>query len=64
MRLSRVVLGNFRILRSLDLPLRPLNVLIGANGCGKSTLLQSLQFLSYAYQGQIRTCLNGWGGLG
>ena len=64
MRLSRVVLGNFRILRSLDLPLRPLNVLIGANGCGKSTLLQSLQFLSHAYQGQVRTCLNGWGGLG
>jgi predicted ATPase len=32
-RLSRLVLGNFRILRSLDLPLRPLNVLIGVNGC-------------------------------
>jgi predicted ATPase len=63
MRLSRLVLGNFRILRSLDLPLRPLNVLIGANGCGKSSLLQSLQFLGYAYQGQIRQCLNGWGGL-
>ncbi len=37
--LRRVVLGGFKSIRSMDLELRPLNVLIGANGAGKSNFV-------------------------
>ncbi|MES2660465.1 MAG: AAA family ATPase [Verrucomicrobiota bacterium] len=32
----------------IDLPMRPLNVLIGANGCGKSNFVEVLNLLRYA----------------
>jgi predicted ATPase len=32
----------------IDLPMRPLNVLIGANGCGKSNFVEVLNVLRYA----------------
>lgn len=32
----------------IDLPMRPLNVLIGANGCGKSNFIEVLNLLRYA----------------
>lgn len=32
----------------IDLPMRPLNVLIGANGCGKSNFVEVLNLLKYA----------------
>ena len=32
----------------IDLAMRPLNVLIGANGCGKSNFIEVLNLLRYA----------------
>ncbi|MCB0518347.1 MAG: AAA family ATPase [Lewinellaceae bacterium] len=37
--INRIVIDNFKSIRHLDLELRPLNILIGANGSGKSNLI-------------------------
>jgi predicted ATPase len=36
-------LRNFKVLRGVDVKLRPLTVIVGPNGSGKSTLLEALQ---------------------
>src|ERR1700733_10767096 len=41
--LQRVEIENFRALRSVHVPLRPLTVLIGPNDSGKSAFLAALQ---------------------
>ncbi len=43
--IRRIKLENFRSIQSLDLELRPLNVLIGRNGSGKSNFLSFFQIL-------------------
>lgn len=50
-----MLIRNLRVSRLLsfgptgiDLPMRPLNVLIGPNGCGKSNLIEVLNLLRYA----------------
>lgn len=48
--IDRVVIQNFRCLRSVDVPLRPLTVLIGPNDSGKSSFLRSV---SYAGRGKV-----------
>jgi len=40
--LTRVVINNFRALKSVDLPLAPLTVLVGPNASGKSSILRAL----------------------
>lgn len=44
--LKRVVLGGFKSIREMDLELRALNVLIGANGAGKSNLISFFKMLN------------------
>lgn len=44
--LKRVAIENFRCLRKLDVSLRPLTVLVGANDTGKSTFLKAIRVLS------------------
>lgn len=46
--ISHLHLEGFRSIRSADIPLRPLNVLIGANGAGKSNLVDFFRMLNYA----------------
>lgn len=48
--LKRIKLTNFKCFQTLDLDLKPLNVLMGLNGMGKSTLIQSLLLLRQSYQ--------------
>jgi predicted ATPase len=43
--LQQVAIANFRALRSIEVPLRPLTVLIGPNDSGKSAFLAALQYL-------------------
>lgn len=43
--LERLTITNFRCLRSVDVPLKPLTVLIGPNDTGKSTFLSAIQLL-------------------
>jgi predicted ATPase len=44
--LRRVTLNGFKSIKALDLDLRPLNVLIGANGAGKSNLVSFFKMLN------------------
>jgi predicted ATPase len=44
--LKRLVLKGFKSIREMDLELRPLNVLIGANGAGKSNLISFFRMLN------------------
>src|SRR5437868_740696 len=43
--LRRVVLKGFKSIRDMNLELRPMNVLIGANGAGKSNFLSFFRML-------------------
>jgi predicted ATPase len=44
--LQRVILKGFKSIKEMDLELRPLNVLIGANGAGKSNLVSFFKMLN------------------
>ncbi|RYG99148.1 MAG: DUF2813 domain-containing protein [Alphaproteobacteria bacterium] len=43
MHISRIVIQNFRCIRSLDVQLNPTTVIIGENNAGKSTLLDAIK---------------------
>ncbi|HKE01207.1 MAG TPA: AAA family ATPase, partial [Planctomycetota bacterium] len=43
--LQRVRIRGYRMLRDVDVPLKPLTVLIGANDTGKSTFMRALQWI-------------------
>ncbi|HLP90738.1 MAG TPA: AAA family ATPase [Nostocaceae cyanobacterium] len=44
--LQRLVLKGFKSIKEIDLELRPLNILIGANGAGKSNLISFFKMLN------------------
>ena len=45
-RLTRIQIEGFKSIREMDLELRPLNVLIGANGAGKSNFIEVFRLLN------------------
>lgn len=53
----------FRRLHDVRLPLKPLNVLIGANGCGKTTLLDVFTLLSASASGDLKATISEYGGV-
>jgi predicted ATPase len=54
----------FRRLCDVDLQLRPLTVLIGANGTGKTSLLDVFSLLASSAQGALNKAISELGGLG
>ncbi|MEK6674642.1 MAG: AAA family ATPase [Planctomycetota bacterium] len=48
--LTHVEIHNFRCLKEVSVPLKPLTVLVGANDTGKSAFLTALQWLTGFYQ--------------
>ncbi len=60
---SRLSVAGYRRLRSIELPLRPLNVLIGANGVGKSSLLDVVDLLARSARGNLESTINESGGM-
>jgi len=52
--LRRIVLSGFKSIKSMDLELRPLNVLIGANGAGKSNLISFFKLLNEMMAGRLQ----------
>ena len=60
---SRLKVSGYRRLRELDLELRPLNVLIGANGVGKSSVLAALDLLAATAEGSLETTISDDGGI-
>ena len=44
-RLKRLKINGYRSIKALDIELKPLNILIGANGAGKSNFIGFFKFM-------------------
>ncbi len=62
--LEHISVRGYRRLLSLDLEMRPLAVLIGANGVGKTSLLEVFSLLAASAKGQLAPKSSEYGGLG
>jgi predicted ATPase len=52
--IQSITIEGFKSIRSIkDLPLRPINLLIGANGSGKTNFLEAFRFLGEANEGHM-----------
>jgi len=51
---ERLIIKNYKSIRELDLWLRPLNVLIGANGAGKSNFVSFFQLANQVFTGRLK----------
>lgn len=60
---SRLRVQGFRHLHDVHLPLRPLNVLIGANGVGKTSVLEVMTLLAASASGRLQDFISAAGGL-
>jgi predicted ATPase len=52
--LRRVILKGFKSIQAMELELRPLNVLIGANGAGKSNLVSFFKMVNEMMGGRLQ----------
>lgn len=52
--LQRLVINGFKSIKAMDLELRPLNILIGANGAGKSNLISFFKMLNEMMAGRLQ----------
>jgi predicted ATPase len=52
----------FRRLFEVDLKLKPLNVVIGADGCGKTSLLEVFSLLAASASGRLREIMGDLNG--
>lgn len=59
---TRLQISGYRRLADIDLELRPLNVLIGANGVGKSSILDVFNLLAASALGQLQQAVSEMGG--
>ncbi|MDQ3181545.1 MAG: AAA family ATPase [Acidobacteriota bacterium] len=50
--IERIIIENFKSIRKLDLELKPINILIGANGAGKSNFVSFFKLASSTYKNQ------------
>lgn len=53
--LKRVQISGFKSIASLDLQMKPINILIGANGSGKSNFISLFSFLRHLSEGKLQT---------
>jgi len=60
---SRLAVRGYRRLRYVVLPLRRLNVLIGANGVGKSSILDVFDLLAASAAGRLESTITDLGGM-
>jgi predicted ATPase len=61
--LGTLAVSSYRSLRDIIIPLRRLNIVIGANGSGKSNLYRALRLLAETSQGGVIASLAREGGL-
>jgi predicted ATPase len=59
--LKRVILNGFKSIKTMDIELRNLNVLIGANGAGKSNLVSFFKMLNEMMGGRLQTYIGDSG---
>jgi predicted ATPase len=60
---SRLSVSGYRRLKALNVALRPLNVLIGANSVGKSSVLDVINLLAASAEGALQTTITDLGGM-
>lgn len=63
-KINRLRIRGFRRLKDVDLELRPMMVMVGANGVGKTSLLDAISLLSASASGNLNTELSALGGIG
>ncbi|MCT7990988.1 AAA family ATPase [Laspinema olomoucense] len=61
---EKIEIYGFRRLRSVQVEMRPLTVIIGANGVGKTSFLEMFSLLSESAKGQLQSKISEFGGLG
>ncbi|MBF0624024.1 MAG: AAA family ATPase [Magnetococcales bacterium] len=61
--INKITIQGVRRLRDVQLNLRPLMVMIGANGVGKTSLLDALSLLAASAAGRLNQSLNDLGGV-
>lgn len=61
-QLNNIQISGFKSIRALDLPLREMNVLIGANGAGKSNFIGLFKFIRYLVEERLQTYVAQKGG--
>lgn len=52
--LSRISIKGFKSIRELDLEMKPLNILVGANGAGKTNFISLFTFLRNLAEGRVQ----------
>ena len=62
MKLDRIAVKGFKSIREMELDLRPLNVLIGANGAGKTNFMAIFRMLNQMMQGNLQVYVAQAGG--
>ncbi len=60
---ENIHIHGFRRLYDVDLKLKPLNVIIGANGCGKTSVLELFSLLAASASGKLRENMSDLGGI-
>ena len=53
--LERVVIRGFKSIKKMDLEMKPINIVIGANGSGKSNFISLFTFLRNLSEGKLQT---------
>ena len=61
---SRLTVKGFRRIFDLDIPLKPLTVMIGANGVGKTSILDIVDLLAVSANGGLNKRINDLSGIG
>ena len=62
-KMKKLQIKGFRRLHDIDLEMRPLMVMIGANGVGKTSVLDAFSLLSASAAGKLNSKLSGMGGI-
>ncbi len=52
--INRIKIENFKSIKDLDIRLRPINILIGANGVGKSNFIEIFKLLNQIYEQKLQ----------
>ena len=61
--IKKIEIKRFRRLRDIELEMRPLMVLVGANGAGKTSFLDALALFSASASGKMRETIEDMGGV-